>query len=308
MLIPSMIRFRTMYVITSLVFVLLLSSLQLSAQNQADPTNFELNTVLMESTFKIEGRNALGQPTLGTAFIMGRPYVNPPADQPRQSGFVLITAAHVLEEMQGDTAMLHLRRKVDADTWIRVPHPVQIRSNGQPLWKKHPAADIAVMYVPLPKDDSRPLLSTDVLADDKVLTDFEIHPGDDLECLGYPFGQEANDAGFPVLRSGKIASYPLLPTSKTKTFLFDFRVFRGNSGGPVYLVESNRSYRSGVKLGQTIHIIMGLVSEERSITEQISGLYSQELRQFPLGLAVVVHASLIKEAIGFLPPPDTLPH
>jgi hypothetical protein len=66
--------------------------------------------------------------------------------------------------------------------------------------------------------------------------------------------------------------------------------------------------RSGVKLGQTIHIIMGLVSEERSITEQSSGLYSQELRQFPLGLAVVVHASLIKEAISLLPPPDTLPH
>jgi S1-C subfamily serine protease len=145
--------------------------------------------------------------------------------------------------MQGDTATLHLRRKVDADTWIRVLHPVPIRSNGQPLWKKHPAADIAVMYVSLPKDDSRPLLSTDVLADDKMLADFEIHPGDDLACLGYPFGQEANEAGFPVLRSGKIASYPLLPTSKTKTFLFDFRVFRGNSGGPVYFVASNRSYR-----------------------------------------------------------------
>jgi S1-C subfamily serine protease len=304
-----MIQSRKMFVLTSLVFVLLLSSPQVSAQNQADRTNFELNTVLMESTFKIEGRNALGQPALGTAFIMGRPYVNPPVDQPNQAGFVLITAAHVLEEMQGDTATLHLRRKVDADTWVRVPQAVQIRANGQPLWKKHPAADIAVMYVSLPKDDSRPLLSTEVLADDKVLADFEIHPGDDLECLGYPFGQEANDAGFPVLRSGKIASYPLLPTSKTKTFLFDFRVFRGNSGGPVYMVQSNRWYKSGgVKLGQTIHIVIGLVSEERLVAEQISGLYSQELRQFPLGLAVVVHASLIKEAIGSLPPPDTLPH
>jgi hypothetical protein len=35
-----------------------------------------------------------------------------------------------------------------------------------------------------------------------------------------------------------------------------------------------------------------LVSEERSITEQISGLYSPELHQFPL--TVVVRASLIK--------------
>src|SRR5258708_31071588 len=156
----SMIRFRTMFVITSLVFVLLLSSRQLSAQNQADRTNFELNTVLMESTFKIEGRNALGQPTLGTVFIMGRPYINPPVDQPNQGGFVLITAAHVLEEMQGDTAMLHLRRKLDANTWVRVPLTVQIRANGQPSWKKHPDADVAVMFFPLPPAFSRPLWST----------------------------------------------------------------------------------------------------------------------------------------------------
>ena len=30
--------------------------------------------------------------------------------------------------------------------------------------------------------------------------------GDELLCLGYPLGAEANDAGFPILRSGKIAS------------------------------------------------------------------------------------------------------
>jgi hypothetical protein len=281
--------------------------LQLWAQNQADTSNFELNTALMESTFKIEGRTALGQPTIGTAFIMGRPFDKPPADQPQRSAYVLITAAHVLDEMQGDTAMLHYRRRVDANTWIRIPQIVPIRANGQPLWKKHPDADVAVMYVALPQDDSLAIISTDVLADDKILADFEIHPGDELECLGYPFGQESNEVGFPVLRSGKIASYPLLPTSKTKTFLFDFRIFKGNSGGPVYFVQSNRWYKNGgVKLGQTIHIIVGLVSQESLIQQQISGPYSEEVRQFQLGLAVVVHASLIKQAINLLPPPDTI--
>jgi hypothetical protein len=280
----------------------------LKAQNQKDLTNFELNTVLMESTFKIEGRNAVGQPILGTAFIMGKPFTNPPAEQPTKAGYVLITAAHVLNEMQGDSAILHFRRRVDANTWIRVLHPLPIRANGQPLWKKHPDADVAVMYVSLPQGNTMPMVSTDVLADDKLLADFEIHPGDDLECLGYPFGQEANDTGFPILRSGKIASYPLLPTSKTKTFLFDFRVFKGNSGGPVYLVKSNPWYKGGAQLGQQIHIVIGLVSEERSMPEHILLPYSEEIRQVQLGLAVVVHASLIKEAINLLPPPDTLPH
>lgn len=290
------------------VIVLLVPWPILRAQNQATTTNFELNTVLMESTFKIEGRDAAGQPILGTAFIMGRLFQKPPADQPTRAGYVLITAAHVLAEMQGDTAILHFREKTGTETWARVLRPVQIRKNSQPLWVSPPAADVAAMYVSLPAGNSVPLISTDVLADDKMLAEFEIHPGDTLECLGYPLGQEANDAGFPILRSGKIASYPLLPTERTKTFLFDFHVFKGNSGGPVYFVDSNRStIKHGTQMGQTIHMILGLVSGERLVTQEIPGLYSEEIRQYQLGLAVVVHASFIKEAINLLPPPDTLP-
>lgn len=270
------------------------------AQQQKD---IELNTLLMESTFKIEGQNSQG-----TAFIMGRPYPNQAPNQAQKAAYVLITAAHVLDEIQGVTAMLHLRRRTDSGAWTRFPIGIPIRLNGQPLWKKHPLADIAVMYVSLPPESSIPLLSTDMLADDKMLADFEIHPGDELECLGYPLGMEANDSGFPVLRSGKIASYPLLPTDKTKTFLFDFRVFKGNSGGPVYLVQSDRWYKGGVQLGQQIHVIIGLVSQESLVQQQVSGPYSAELRQFQLGLAVVVHASLIKQAINLLPGPETLPN
>ncbi len=149
--------------------------------------DFELNTVLMESTFRIEGRNAQGQPTMGTAFVMGRPYPNQLPNQSQKARYVLITAAHVLEEMQGESTTLHLRRKTDATNWGRVPFPIQIRSNGKALWTKHPDADVAVMYVRIPNMVSIPILSTDLLADDKVLSEFQIHPGDNLECLGYPF-------------------------------------------------------------------------------------------------------------------------
>jgi hypothetical protein len=48
---------------------------------------------------------------------------------------------------------------------------------------------------------------------------------------------------------------------------------------------------------------MGLVSQEVLYPEQIIGPYSQELRQTQLGLAVIVHASLIKQTIEMLPPP-----
>jgi hypothetical protein len=267
----------------------------------------ELNTILMESTFRIEGRNAQNQPTMGTAFVMGRPYPSGVTNMSGKGMYVLTTAAHVLQEMQGDTAILHFRQKMNGTDWERHPIPLSIRANGQPLWTKHPNADVAVMYVRLPEPAGIPLISTDLLADDKSLSELEIHPGDTLECLGYPFGMESSDAGFPILRSGKIASYPLLPTARTKTFLLDFNVFKGNSGGPVYMVESTRTTRNMTRLG-TIYFIAGLVTEEKSFSEQFVGQYSAELHQYQLGLAVVVHASLIKEAIYLLPSPETVPN
>ena len=211
---------------------------KLTPQIQPDT---ELNTVLMESTFRIEGRNAQNQPTIGTAFVMGRPISKWIYKYAGEGRYVLITAAHVLQDIQGDTAVLHMHRRLNETDWVALPISLPIRSKGQPIWTKHPDADVAVMYVDLPQAAGIPLLSTDLLADDKMLSEYGIHPGDNLECLGYPFGMESSDAGFAVLRSGKIASFPLLPTSKTRTFLLDFLVFKGNSGGPVYMVESSQN-------------------------------------------------------------------
>jgi hypothetical protein len=95
----------------------------------------------------------------------------------------------------------------------------------------------------------------------------------------------------------------LLPTAVTKTFLFDFRVFKGNSGGPVYFVQTGRLYGNVIHGGETVGFIAGLVSEEKSLPQLILGPYEQEARQLQLGLGVVVHASLIKQAIETLPAP-----
>jgi hypothetical protein len=200
-----------------------------------------------------------------------------------------------------------LRRKVDASTnlWTQVPFPLQIRANGQPLWKKNLDADVAVMYIAVPTDTPIRAITPAMLVDDKMLSDFDIHPGDEVKCLGFPLGVASNTAGFPVLRSGMIASYPLIPTAETKTFLFDFRVFKGNSGGPVYYVENNRPIAGRLGGFQNFHFIIGLVLEEKLFTEQSISQYSQETHQTQLGLAVVVHASLIKQTIEMLPSPDS---
>lgn len=258
----------------------------------------ELNTIMMESTFKLEGPNSVG-----TVFVLGRPYPN----EPTKLRYVLVTAAHVLEDVQGEYAIIVMRKKQEQHKWERFPVRIRIRSLDLPLWMKHPDADVAVMYIRVPEGVIERLVPTTFLADDEVLSKFEIHPGDKLNCLGYPFRAESNAAGFPILRSGQIASYPLLPTLETKVFLFDFLVFPGNSGGPVYFVQSGRTYGGTTHLGATFQFITGLVSRETIATKEIDEFYGKRKQRLSLGLAEVVHASLIKEAINLLPPPDQVP-
>ena len=242
---------------------------------------------------KIEGPNSIE-----TAFILLRPLPTQEGPPGRVTGkAVLITAAHVLEEIQEDQATIHLRMRQppSSESWIRKRYSMPIRRNGQPLWKRNPDVDVAVMYIRLsvPIFDKAPTI--DLLATDEMLQKYQITPGVELKCLGYPLGDESNTAGFPILRTGDIASYPLLPSAQSKTFLFDFRVFKGNSGGPVYF--SQPQFRGGVRFGGRAQFIMGLVIDERVLSEPYG--------QYQLSLGVVVHASLISQTINLLPAPET---
>lgn len=60
-------------------------------------------------------------------------------------------------------------------------------------------------------------------------------------------------------------------------------------------------------LGENIHFVMGLISQEQVFPQLTVGVYEQEVRQLQLGLAIVVHASLIKQAVEMLPAPESLP-
>jgi hypothetical protein len=135
------------------------------------------------------------------------------------------------------------------------------------------------------------LLPFGLLATDELLRKYELHPGDELFCLGYPLFTSA-DHGFPILRSGKIASYPLVPAKQHKNWLFDFRVFKGNSGGPVYFVDRNRVYGNATHLGETIQLMVGLV------TSQLS---SAAVNNTELQLGVIIPAEFITETLNMLP-------
>lgn len=258
-------------------------------------TAIELNSIMMRNTFKIEGENSIG-----TCFIIGRPSEK----EPQRAYLVLVTAAHVLEEMKGEEVTVHLRRRQD-NSFVKAPWNTKVRQSDKVLWVKNKSGlDIAAMYIAPPRIYDLQLLPTGMFANDEVLTKFEIHPGDEMCCLGFPLGIEANDAGFPILRSGRIASFPLIPTNEYKTFLLDFEVFPGNSGGPVYFAESNRNYGGALHPGK-VQFIAGLVSEEVAPKQVIQRPHKREEERYPLHIAVIIHSRYILETVNQLPEPQS---
>lgn len=248
----------------------------------------EINTALMNSTFEIIGNGPqIGQIVSGTGFIMGIPE----KENPDVGHTVLITAAHVLNGLSGNDAKILLRRPDGQGGYTQYPYPLPIRANGKNLYVANPNADVAAMYILLPQELGITDLPIQFLADDARLAQLQVHPGDELFCLGFPLGIDFN--GFPILRTGTLASYPITPAKAVKRYLFTFHIFPGNSGGPVYFYFSNRVYGGSTHTGTESGVI-GLVSEQINST-------SPEYKNNGLDVAVVVPSTYIRETISQLP-------
>lgn len=247
----------------------------------------DLSTDLMNSTVKVSHDKAVA-----AAFLLSRPT----PDNPQTNEFVLVTAAHVLEGSTGESINLVFRRQVGDGIYKKVPTKLFIRKQGKGLWTRHPAADIAVMPIIPPAGCEVAKISVDLLATDETLKKNGVHPGDTVHMLGYPHRIESSEAGFPVLRSGAVASFPLTPTKTYKTFLASINSFEGDSGGPVYMAESNRSTGDKNQNGE-VRLILGLVSGQHFIDEEAKLVYEAVKVRHRLGLAIVVPAALIKETI-----------
>lgn len=253
---------------------------------------FEITTALMHSTFYLQGPSTeAGKVTTGSGLVVGRPCGD---SAPGRAAYTLVTAAHVLDQVAGDTLLILLRLKQPDDTWQKAPHFVKIRDQGANRWVKHPGADVAALYVALPEGAVPQLLPIDFFATDRMLEQFEVHPGDEVLALGYPLGVAANESGFPLLRSGRIASFPLLPQARTRTFRVDMDSFPGNSGGPVYFWDRNRSYQGTTHIGE-VRFLMGIIT---------GTVFAQDSAATRLRIAEAVHANFVLEAISMLPLPD----
>ena len=249
----------------------------------------DLSVDLIQATVQVEQPLGDGTRTVGTGFLINDPT---PDGKPRT---VLVTAAHVFNKMPGPTATIGFRVENADGSWRYAPAPLTIRdSHGHDLWTRNPNRDVAVIAITAPPEFARAAIPEDWLATDDTFQHYALGPGDEMLALGFPEGLSANEAGFPILRSGRVASFPLQPSSAFPTFLMDFNVFPGNSGGPVYMSEGARR-RPGADGVENAQFIAGM------LTRQV------EMNSQNLSIGIVIHAKFIRETLTLLDNPSAPP-
>ena len=240
----------------------------------------DLPATLTQATVQIEQAQPDGSHIIGTGFLINDPT---PDGRPRT---VLVTANHVLERMREDEAHIGYRLQGKDGAWSYDPEPVAIRRGKTELWTHHATRDVAAIVVMAPAAFAKAAIPLAWLAGDDTFAQFGVGQGDEMMVLGYPQGLSANAAGFPILRSGRVAS-PIERAALSPTFLLDFRVFPGNSGGPVFIANTDRRRPGGAE-AQDVQFVAGILTQQVELNDQ------------RLEIGIVTEASFVRETIGQL--------
>jgi Trypsin-like peptidase domain len=250
----------------------------LSSANFAAADAPTVATQVVQATTMLRGKNSTA-----TCFLVTRPGTANPGRQES----ILITAGHVLEAMESDDAGL-LVRKTHADgTYDIGTMSLKVRAKGKPLWTKHPKVDVAVLSCHLPDQVAIVPLPVGALATESAINDSKLTLAGAVRFAGYPF-KVTSVAGFPTVRHGTVASFPLLPVKKYKSYLLDCNTFEGDSGGPVFVDQP--------------HVGSEPTKPERqpTIVGMVFGRGSDPDTKTEMHLAAVVHAQYIRETIDLL--------
>ena len=215
----------------------------------------------------------------GTAFAVALP-----AADGRPEARLLVTAAHVFEKMKGDACTASFRTAGE-DGFGRRDARVAIRAGERPLWTRHPDADVAVVPVEIPAGTDVAPFTIAQVADAGAFARGEVAVGQATWVACFPAKTEANEAGWPILRRGAVASHPLTPIDRVKTFFIDYAHFGGDSGSAV-VVD-----RAGTPL------VAGVVVAMQRQTDRVTSPFEEKKVHTPLGLAIAVPADRILQTI-----------
>lgn len=243
-------------------------------------------TQVVQATYRIGGNGSLA-----TCCIVSRAHPT----KPQAQQLLLVTAAHVLEKIEGEQATLSLRSMDDEGETRRTPQTFQIRKDGKALWAKHPKLDVVVIELPRLEGADTHALPIEVLATEADWKKHTPEPGDLVRCVGFPHAAhfDPSPAGYPLVRLGCLAGFPLLPLSRYPMFLVDFNTFEGDSGGTVL-------YEFATDAGPTVKII-GIIHGQHFLDEKYDLIYRKGLIRKRLGLSIIVNSQAVIDTIDQLP-------
>jgi len=217
---------------------------------------------------------------------------------------VLVTAAHLFEKTKEKNATLVFRESTGRR---EMTIPIQNSSN-MPLWKKHSRYDIAGLAVDLPDSDLVNIFTLEQLADQKLFDSETITVGQACQIPSFPAKLESTSLGYPILRSGSIASYPLAPVVSQPTFMIDVSAFGGDSGAPVLVAIADRINGIPAKTGTANQfdskptlIVAGLVFAKQRQTHKTVTPYEERIRHTPMGISIAVNSVLIRQTLDMIP-------
>ncbi|HEY4032055.1 MAG TPA: S1C family serine protease [Caulobacteraceae bacterium] len=251
--------------------------------------SFDFTTAMIQATSPVA--SAPGGPALtGTGVLVSDPA---PDGTPR---VVLVTARHVLANIGAGPIYVGLHLKNPDGSWRLEWRSEPSSDQGRPLWTQHPTYDVAVLPISVPPEAAAAAIPASWFADADTLSREDMEAGDPVEVLGYPAGYAGDRRGFPILRLGHLASYPLTPASEG-TFLVDFPVVSGNSGGPVFVSRriDKRPDLIGAEGPQPDEFIAGIVAQQI-----VPGGQS-------IGLGLAVHSLYVRQTLQLLDRPIAPP-
>ena len=198
---------------------------------------------------------------------------------------LLVTAAHVFNNTEGDKCTVVFRAPRNEGRFIRMEAELAIRDGEKQLWLSHPEVDVAVIAMDLLDGIDIKAFRYDQIGPASFAEDRKIRVGQDVCIPCFPAKTEGNSAGWPVLRRGSIATHPLTPLAEAKTMFVDYSHFGGDSGAPVVASIGDEAIVVGLVIAmqrQTDRSVMPL--EERTVHTSLS-------------LAIAVQSPFVRETI-----------
>jgi len=185
---------------------------------------------MMWSTYLIATKKGLA-----TGFVIGRKSL---AGSGRAAP-VMITAGHLLDSIGSGPLIIAVREPGKSGDAQLALVGVQAPRSGKPFYVRHPREDIGAFAPGVSAAAAGRVLPT--FLGENSLGGRGLHAGDDVSFLGFPDLLPGTSGGFPVLRSGKVASYPAAQPHAKGTFLINADVYPGDSGGPVFVCRRGES-------------------------------------------------------------------